>query len=334
MAKLEMVAHSDRQGSESLIEQLINPARSSQALLALLAKGKDSVPLLVEFLRASKPSTVAEARLFAVEGLGILKGSQALEALIQVAAEPLEDIPDPAVRFAEEAVASRAAFALADFDDPNARRTLLEMLDRKPLAGVAEAFEKLRDGRAIPRLIEWLGEDFVSEQASRAILACGRTAIPQLRASLQVKKTRYGSETGMSQRRRARILCLLADLADAEEIDSIQDLLQDSIEPVRLSAVQLFLRCGTLPQKLAAYQSGLILLDTRDNGIRNRCQELLASFFHLGSQLVQEEIERRRVWGESEEAAYPRETTLAILVRIARKSGNRKEQSAWSSPLK
>lgn len=319
-----MAAHPDKEGSEPLIEQLCNPARSNQALLALLAKGKESVPILVEFLRTSKPSTVAEARLLAVEGLGILKGIEALETLIKVATEHLEDIPDPVVRFAEEAVASRAALALTDFNDPTARGALLGLLHRKPLAGVAEAFEKLRDDRAIPYLIEWLEEDFVSEQASRAILACGRIAIPYLLASLQEKKIRYGSETGMSQRRRARILDLLVDLADTEEIDSIQGLLQEPVEAVRRSAVQLFLRCGTLPQKLAAYQSALTLLDSRDNGIRNACQELVAAYFHLGSHFVRDEIERRHARGESEKPGYPRETTLAILVRIVRNSSRQK----------
>ncbi|MGH9395920.1 MAG: hypothetical protein ACRD18_03585 [Terriglobia bacterium] len=132
----------------------------------------------------------------------------------------------------------------------------------------------------------------------------------------------------MSQRRRARILEILAEMAHTEEIASIQDLVQDPVELIRFNAVQLFFRCGTDPQKLVAYQSGLTLLDSRDNGIRNGCQESLISYAYLGSQLVEEEIERRRALGESEEPCYPRETTLAILVRIARRGGERKERPA------
>lgn len=313
-------------GSERLIEQLSNPALSNQALLALLAQGPGSVPLLADFLRTSKPSTVAEARLLAVEGLDILKGAGALDALIEIATEHLEDIPDPAVRLAEEVVASRSALALADFDDPSAHGTLLALLHRKPLAGVAEAFERLRDGQAIPRLIEWLEEDFVSEAASRAILAYGRAAIPSLLVSVRERHLRHDIETGMSKRRRARILEILANLPGAKEIDSIQDLLHDPIEPVRLNAVQLFLRCGTLPQKSAAYRFGLALLDSKDNGICGACQELLIAYLYLGSQFVQDEIQRRRARGEPEEPAYPRETTLASLIRIARQSRNRKER--------
>ncbi len=310
---------------QTLLEQLCDPARSSKAILALLSQGKASVPPLVEFLRASKPSTVAEARLLAVEGLSILKGHQALEVLIDVATERLEAISDPVVRLAEEAVASRAALALADFTDLPARETLLGLLHLKPLAGVAEAFEKLNDARAIPYLIEWLEEDFVSESAGRAIFAYGRGAVPGLFASLHEKHFSHGVETGMSQRRRARILEILAALARAEEIAPIEDLLRDPVEWVRFHAVQLFLQCGAFPQKLAAFRAALNLLESRDNAIRDGCQELLASYFYLGSRLVEEEIKRRRASGESEGPAYPRETTLAILVRIARSSGHRKE---------
>jgi HEAT repeat protein len=313
---------------ESLIEQLRDPARSNAALLALLGEGRHSVRPLADFLRNSRPSTVAESRLLAVEGLSILRGTEAMEALIEVASQRLEEIADPVVRLAEESVASRAALALADFDDPRAREALLALLHRKPLAGVAEALEKLRDGRAIPRLVEWLEEDFVAEPASRAILAYGRGAIPSLLACLRKKKIRSDSETGMSQRRRSRILELLSDLARTEEISSLEYLLDEAVEVVRLRAIQLFLRCGTLPQKRAAYRSGLALVDSRDHAIRSTCEELLISYRCLGSDLLQREIELRRARGESEEPMYPRESTLAMLVRIARRSAKRKEGPA------
>ncbi len=321
-----MAVHFNKEESDPLIEQLCDPSQSNKAILGLLARGKSSVPALVAFLRTSKPATIAEPRLLAVEGLSILKGDQALGALIEVATERLEEIPDAAVRLAEETVASRAALALADFADASARDALLGLLHRKPLVGVAEAFEKLRDYRAIPSLIGWLEEDFVSESSSRAILAVGRVAVPHLLASLEEKKICNGSETGMSQRRRARILEILADLARTEEIAPIQNLLQEPAEAVRFKAVQLFVRCGTLSQKMVAYASGLALLDSRDNAIRSECEALLATYFHLGSRLVEEEIERRRALGESAEPSYPRETTLATLVRIARNSGRRKER--------
>lgn len=115
-----------------LITQLADPSRNSQALLVLLAEGEETVPVLAEFLRSSKPSSLPEPRFLAVEGLGILKGPEALEALITVATEKLGEISDPVVRLAEETVVSRAALALADFPDESlARETLLELLKEK-----------------------------------------------------------------------------------------------------------------------------------------------------------------------------------------------------------
>src|SRR5574337_694399 len=137
---------SARKAIRRLIRELGNSRLGNQALLALLTKGDEAVPALAEYLRSSKPSSLPEPRLLAVEGLSILKGNEALEAMIEVATERLGEIPDPVVRFAEEKVASRAARALADFpDEPRARETLLSLLDQKPLTGTAEAFEKVKD---------------------------------------------------------------------------------------------------------------------------------------------------------------------------------------------
>ncbi|HXJ96709.1 MAG TPA: hypothetical protein VMT20_28040 [Terriglobia bacterium] len=307
---------------ETFIEQLGDPCRSSQALMALLALGKDSVPALVHFLRSTKPSSLAESRLLAVEGLSILKGPLALGALIAVATQRLAEIGDPAVRLAEEAVASCAALALASFSDPHAHEALLDLLDEKPLIGVAEAFEKLRDPRAIPHLVSWLEEDFVAEAAGRSILGCGPAAVPALLDSLKEKHPRYGTESGMSQRRRARILEILCELALPDPLEGLDGLLDDAVEGVRFNAARLLLRKGSAVQRRRAYQVGLEVLDSRNNDLRANCEESLRAHFDVGSELVEEEIRRRRLAGESEDL-WPRETALAILLRIERKGSGR-----------
>ena len=70
-----------QEATKALLEQLGDPIRSSQALLALLMKGQEGVQALVEFLRSSKPSSLPEARLMAVEGLSIVKDPEALQRL-------------------------------------------------------------------------------------------------------------------------------------------------------------------------------------------------------------------------------------------------------------
>jgi len=304
---------------DTLTEQLHDPTRSSAALMDLLAMGKDSVAALVDLLHLTRPSSLPEARLLAVEGLSILKGPVALAALIVVATQDLAEIADPAVRLAEETVASRAALALADFSEPDAYDALLELLDEKPFIGVAEAFGKLRDARAIPHLTSWLEEDFVAEAASRALLAFGSSAIPTLLASLQQKHPRYGDESGMSRRRRARILGILAELAPLESLDGLEGLLDESDEGIRGKAVELFLEKGKPVQRRRTFRAAIELLQSSDGFLRADLERLLLSHFDLGSDAIEEEIGRRRLNREVEEF-WPRENALAILLRIQRKA--------------
>jgi HEAT repeat protein len=307
------------EATRSLIEQLGDPSRSNQALLALLMKGEEGVRALAEFLRTSKPSCLPEARLLAVEGLTILKGPESLSALIDVASQRLDDIPDPVVRLAEETVASRAARALADFPNPRAREALLKLLEGRPLIGVAEALEKSWDLRAIPYLVSWLEDDFVAEPASRAIRACGHWAYSALVKSLGEKNLQHGRETGMSQRRRARILEILADLLRREEIGMIEDLLDDPIEAVRLNAARAVLARGSRGQQERAFGVLLRLLDSSDRGIRASAEEILGAHFGIGRHLVEQEIRQRELAGESAQQFFPKESTLAILHRICKK---------------
>jgi hypothetical protein len=287
-------------------------------------KGESGADALADFLRRSKPTSVPEARLLAVEGLSILKGPEALATLIHVASQRLADIPDPVVRLAEETVASRAASALADFPQPRAREALLKLLDGRPLVGVAEAFEKSWDLRAIPRLVSWLEDDFVAEAASRAIRVCGRWALSALLASLQEKTVQHGRETRMSQRRRARVLDILADCVRPAEVSLIEDLLEDPVEAIRLKAARAVLAHGTCRQQERAVKAALRLLDSSDRGIRAGVEEILLEHFGVGDDLLEDEIRRRELAGESAEQFFPRESILVILNRIRKK---RREQT-------
>ena len=262
----------------------------------------------------------------AVEGLSIVKEPEALSALIDVAGEPLEEISDPVIRLAEQTVASRAARILGDFPNPRAREALLKLVKGKPLAGVAEAFEKSWDLRAIPHLVSWLEEDFVADAASRALRVCGRFAFSPLIDSLAEKQIQYERETGMSQRRRARILEILNDLIRRDEIYLIESLLDDPVEAVRLNTARAVLNRGNRAQQERAFQVALCLLDSRERGIRALSEEILLEHFGAGPDLVEQEIHRREQDGESTQQFFPQESTLVILLRI-RKRGRELTES-------
>jgi HEAT repeat protein len=309
-----------------LVEQLLDPSRSNAALLKLLGWGKQSVPALVEFLRTSKPSTVSEGRRLAVEGLSIMKGPEALDALIEVATRQLAPTLDPVVRLAEESVSSAAARALGDLEDPRARETLLRLLAGKPLLGVAEALEKLKDERAIPGLIVWLEDDFVAEAAGRAMVAIGPTAVPHLLKSLDHRHMIQGAETRTSQRRRARVLQVLGELAEPSETALAAGCLEDPVEGVRWNAAQMVVCRGTGALRQYALEVALQFLDSADNQIRADCEELLKSNFQIGREKIEEEIFLRRQMGQASRPLEVRESALEILERIHRE-GLRRVQS-------
>jgi hypothetical protein len=309
----------NQEAIRALIEQLGDPSRSDQALLALLMKGGEGGQALAEFLLSSKPTCLPEARLLAVEGLSILKGPEVLSVLVGVASQRLDEISDPVVRLAEETVASHAALALADFHTPRAREALLKLLQGKPLIGVAEAFAKSWDLRAPPYLVAWLEDDFVAEPASRALRVCGRMALSALVESLDKKNFQHDRETGMSQRRRARILEILADLLRSEEINLIEALLEDPVEAVRLNATRAVLSKGNGVQKERAFEVALLLLDSSDRGVRASSEEILVGHCGVRYRMVEQEIRRRELAGESAQEFFPKESTLVILHRIRKK---------------
>jgi hypothetical protein len=305
---------------EALIEQLQDPSRSNRALIALVAEGKAVVPSLAAFLCSSKRSGLPEARLLAVEALGILKGTFALDVLIGVAREPLAEIADPVVRLAEESVVSCAALALADFRDHRARETLLDLVKSKPLVGVAEAFEKLKDGRAMPYLVAWLEEDFVAEPTSRAILAFGQDAIPALMKSLGEKHCDHGTEMPLSQRRRARILEILNILAEPGAASVFELHMHEPADEVRFKALEGLLSHGSLNQQRRAFDSMLRLLDSQESSLRASAEELIRHHAGRCRDLLEAEIDRRRAAGESEDRFYPRASALSLLLRILEQS--------------
>ncbi len=306
--------------TEELLQQLTDPSRSSQALLALMLKANEGTHALADYLRTSKPSSLPEARLLAVEGLSTLKGPEAFSALVYVAGERLDDIADPVIRLAEETVASRAAEALADFPGPRARDVLLELAKGKHLIGVAEAFAKAWDVRAVSYLVSWLGDDYVAEAAGRALRRGGRSAFAALIDSLREGRSPQETESKMSRRRRARVLEILDHLILPDEIHLIEDLLHDPFEMVRLNTARIILNKGSAVEQNQAFHTALALLDSPRRGLRAQCEEILQEHSAVGHSLIDQEIERREGLGELATQFFPRESTLRILLRIRSKA--------------
>ena len=123
----------------------------------------------------------------------------------------------------------------------------------------------------------------------------------------------------MSQRRRAQILELLADILRSKEVDVIEPALEDPVEIVRLNAARAVLANGNGAQKERAFEVVLRLLDSPDRALRGNAEDILLEHLTVGHQLVEREIQRRNLAGESAEESFPRESTLSVLQRIRKK---------------
>jgi hypothetical protein len=62
-----------------------------------------------------------------------------------------------------------------------------------------------------------------------------------------------------------------------------------------------------------------------DRGVRTNSEEILLAHFGVGAHLVEEAIRQRQLAGESERQFFPRESTLAILLRVSKKGTQSKE---------
>ena len=145
-------------------------------------------------------------------------------------------------------------------------------------------------------------------------------AFSALVESLGKKDIPHDRETGTSQRRRARILEILADILRGEEVDLVEAMLDDPAEAVRLNTARAVLARGTRVQQEHAFEIALRMLDSSDRGVRAGSEEMLVEHFGVGDHLVEREIRRRELAGESAQEFFPKESTLVILHRI-RKQG-------------
>ncbi len=128
----------------------------------------------------------------------------------------------------------------------------------------------------------------------------------------------------MSKRRRARILEILADVIQGEEVALIEQFLDDSIEAVRLNAARAVLNRGIPVQRERAFKVALRLLDSLDRNVRAGSEDILLEHFGVGADLVAEEIRQRQLAAESDRQFFPKESILRI-----RKNGR---QSAEAQP--
>lgn len=222
---------------QGLMLQLNDLSRNLKALNDLLQIGtvhpEAVVNALTEFL-LSPPALHFQPRALAAEGLGILGGERAIEALI--AALDFNDVSqaDPSVRLSEEVVRDAAAEQLGKIGDRRAIEPLLLALERNHPIEAALALSRFKERRALPQMVAMLEDPFHRDRVAEATLVFGETAIPALAEALRVPRYIFeDQEAKISVERRAAAAELLGELGSLTALPALKRARFDHEAPVR-----------------------------------------------------------------------------------------------------
>ncbi|HEY6345022.1 MAG TPA: hypothetical protein VIY49_26295 [Bryobacteraceae bacterium] len=234
---------------EALVAELNSLHDLDRAVARLIAHGSDAIAPLERFLFEGKPSVVYQPRCGAVEALGALGAKDALLRYLTWKKE----IPDAAVRLAEQSVENAAARELAALGGQDVRDALLRMAVPAPQPGLVEALAGLACLDAIPYFVRALEDDFCRFAAEDALRTLGRQVELALVSSSRTALPSIDEERVSSKRRRARSLELLAELGSTAEFwPALRPLLADSDAAIVLAVSKIAATLGESRDRVTA----------------------------------------------------------------------------------
>jgi HEAT repeat protein len=222
----------DNSAPTALVQGLEDLQRGVEFQLRLICLGQAAVEPLGKFL-LGPPALHPQPRMLAAEALGAIGGAAATRALITaLVAGDLAALP-LVYRLSEEAVRNRVARELARIGDGSAVEPLLEALARFHLVEAGAALRAFDEARAVPLLVDCLGDDFLRERAAGILFEFGEAAVDGLIAGLE-----RDADVEPPWRVAGRATCarLLGEIGDPGAAAPLRARLADRRRPVRLAA--------------------------------------------------------------------------------------------------
>lgn len=235
--------------------------------------GKSAVVPLGDFMLRG-PGNI-RPRSLAAEALTVIGGQEAFNALVK-SLFVFTEIDDPVTALEEEAVKNVVAAELRHFG-PEATAPLLKALAEQHLVAAGESLAELEEKRAIPRLVDMLGDSFKRPRAAEALLKFGPDATEDLLKTIRYKKTENDFEPLPSIERRAEAAKLLGLIGDVKCVPDLLEFLDDEQEAVRFeTAISLILlMMEKAPQKAIDVVKSSVDKLTFEK--RSRAEEILCS---------------------------------------------------------
>jgi len=196
-----------------LVQGLEDLHRGNRVVEQLVACGEGAIEPLRDYLINGRPSHIFQPRQWAVQALARLGAWPILLEYLTLQ----KSIPDPVIRFGEDAVENTAARALATRQTEEVFQTLLWLAGKRLLPGVIEALGTFRRPETVSVFITALGDDICRKAAEQSLRQVGHAAIPSLRkAARRVRGSRAPASPTETIRRKSatRLLSELDRQAD------------------------------------------------------------------------------------------------------------------------
>jgi hypothetical protein len=271
-----------------LVAQLESLADGPEAVVRLVACGREAVGPLREYLLAGRITSLLQPRCWAVEALAALGARDVLlEYLRQERPEP-----DPVLRLSEDAVESAAARALVAWPSDEVFSVLLERARARMLPGLVEALGAFQRAEAVPVLVRALEDDVCRRAAEDALRTAAPGAVPVLIRNALSPMPEAGDESPSSLLRRRSAVALLTEVyVDAGEWPRLRPLLLEDDHSLVVAAARLAARLAPRhDRRLAASR----LIEMVDAGwpLSAGIEDVLAELGPDASDLVEAEIGR------------------------------------------
>lgn len=300
--------------AEELVQGLSSLLEGDLIVARLIACGPVAISPLKRFLFLGKPSVVYQPRRWAVEALG---GLGAKDALIEYLTSK-KNVPDPAVRMAEEAVENAAARELAKWRTEDVRNFLLRFAVPRSRSGIVEALGQFGCAEAIPYFVHALEDDICGDAAEEALRTLGRRAEIALIAAARTLLPSPEEECPSSRRRRTKALELLAELGPCTESwPLLKPLLADRDAGIVTAAAKIAVTLGDCYDRATAVDRLLVVLPAADWYLRTEIQTCLLSLYEDGRVRIEQEVAMRSARPETEQLA---DTLLRTLLDLCRRA--------------
>jgi HEAT repeat protein len=277
----------------------------------LVAYGEQVVPPLRRFLLWGRPKSVYVGRQRAVQVLGQLG---AVSALIEyLLAE--KQIPDPVLRYSEEAVENSAARELRLWQTEEVFDALLLVIRQRPLRGAVEAIGAFGRKEAVPALIECLEDDIARPSAEEALKLLRGMAIEDLITALRSPEPSAAHELpGSLLRRQSALRVLSAGALSLSQWERLRFLLYDRDPLLSVRAAGIALSVGQQFDTAFAVRALMDQLMASEWSVVAETEQVLVENYDRTCNAVASEIRNRRNVGTPESRKV-----LARLQAIVRK---------------